>query len=83
MKTDFRFTLEHVTDGEVEFTLPIQVIYLHDSVVQIMIEKEIEQILDVLWGRCRFLPPTLPYSRSLPQIIIFPNLIRKLRQEAR
>ena len=52
MKTDFRFTLEHVTDGEVAFTLPIQVIYLQDGVVQIMIEKEIEHILDVLWGRC-------------------------------
>ena len=36
--------------GIVQFTLPIQVIYLHDNVVQIMIEKEIEHILDCLWG---------------------------------
>jgi hypothetical protein len=50
--TDFRFTLEHVADGEVGFTLPIQVIYLHDCVVQIMLDKEIEHILDCLWERC-------------------------------
>ena len=49
--TDFRFTLEHVTDGEVGFTLPIQVIYLHDRVVRILMEREIEHILDRLWGR--------------------------------
>ena len=52
IKTDFRFTLEHVTDGEVEFNLPVQVIYLHDGVVQIMMDREIEHILDMMWGRC-------------------------------
>ena len=48
--TDYQFTLEHVTDGEVSFALPIQVIYLHDSEVQILLEQEIEHILDCLWG---------------------------------
>ena len=50
--TDYRFALEHVTDGEVAFSLPIQVIYLHDNVVQILLEQEIDHILDCLWGRC-------------------------------
>ena len=49
--TDFRFSLEHVMDGEVAFTLPIQVIYLYDGVVQILLEQEIEYLLDRMWGR--------------------------------
>ena len=47
----FVFTLEHITDGECWFTLSGQAVHLGDGAVRMLMDREIERILDILWER--------------------------------
>ena len=45
------FSLEHITDGDCWFTLPVQAMHLSDGALWVLVDREIERILDILWER--------------------------------